>query len=145
MGRALQASPNKVLNFLFRNQNSIKNRFYCCIRKVQKKINMLQKEKKINHRKLVSLESLLTFIQLGKSSLNYDDGRFRNVNDNVNQIIEVKEAIIEQAMKPESELDLVKIESMLHKIIKLKHSLKFINVRRVKKTSKNENLAVKRK
>lgn len=67
------------------------------------------------------------------------------MNDNVNQIIEVKEAIIEQAMKPESELDLVKIESMLHKIIKLKHSLKFINVRRVKKTSKNENLAVKRK
>ena len=90
MGIIVKTFTKQVNNLLCRNQNSIKNRFYCCIRKVQKKINIVQKEKKINHRKLISLESLLTFMELGKSSLNYDDGRFKNVNQNVSEIIKVK-------------------------------------------------------
>lgn len=57
----------------------------------------------------------------------------------------VKEAIIEQAMKPQSELNESKIEQILAQILELKHSLKFINVKRVKKTHKYSLSELKRK
>jgi len=56
------------------------------MRKVQRKMNKVQKEKKIKHRKLVKYDSLLTFLEISKADALFCDKRLSNANRNIEQI-----------------------------------------------------------
>ena len=45
----------------------------------------------------------------------------------------MRNSVIELAVKPESEVDTEKLISIVEQLLDLKHCLKFINVKRVKK------------
>lgn len=65
----------------------MKNRFYCCVKKVQKYINVAQKVKKIKSGKLVSHDSLLTVLEIGKFDYTALDKRFEEIKKNVVSIL----------------------------------------------------------
>lgn len=66
----------KVVFKLFRNDNDVKNRFYCCLKKVLKRINSIQKAEKLKPKKPLGLDSLLTVLEIGKWNQNTTDKRF---------------------------------------------------------------------
>jgi len=53
MGLDLQMSAWQVQTVIFRSENSIKNRFYSCLRKLVRKINLVQKQNKTRKEKLI--------------------------------------------------------------------------------------------
>ena len=130
-----QYLPNKYIFILFRNDNDIKNRFYCCIRHVQKQLNAAQKLKKIKSEKLISHESLLTVLEIGKFDYNSLDNRFVQIKQNVVSILEARDLIIELAQKTEVEVESSKVQQLTRLLVELKHCLKFINIKRVKKSA----------
>jgi hypothetical protein len=101
-------------------------------------MNKVQKEKKIKHRKLIKYESLLTFLEIGKSNAQFCDKRLSNANKNVDQIVEVRDMIISIAKQPEKDIKDEEIEELLLRFLELKYSLKFINIQRVKNNSKKK-------
>lgn len=74
---------------LHRNDNDCKNRFYCCIRKVLKWANEFQRQAK--HKKLISIDSLLTILEIGKFNADLLDERFIEVKKNIHLILDARD------------------------------------------------------
>lgn len=68
---------------MLRTDNDVKNRFYCCLRKVQYHVNTAQKRNKIKSDKLFSFNSLLTILEIGKIDSQISDKRFEHIQNNL--------------------------------------------------------------
>ena len=82
---------------LFRNDNDIKNHFYCCLKRLQKELTTVQKLKKIKSNKLLRSESLLTVLEIGKFDYNTLDNRFEKIKKNAGDLLKARDLIVELA------------------------------------------------
>lgn len=89
---------------------------------------------------MISLDSLLTVLEIGKFNSNLFDERFAEVKKNINEILDARALIIQLATKGEEKLQGPQIETLVSKITQLKYSLKFINMKRVKKSACRKGL-----
>lgn len=94
MDSHLGATPPKVIFSLFRSTTWVKNRFYSCIRRLAKKMVIVQKDKKIGNRHPISEVCLLTMIEVGRNKSSFSDERFKNININQQQVIDVRNLIL---------------------------------------------------